>query len=141
MILRNGYIDLDIKQHKLMVHNQEKIVGKKVFALLKFFLENQGRAMKHEEILTAVWGRAFKEETQYLRVTLGQLNKVIGKGIIKNVIGIGYRMDILPSAETKDETIKKAEKIFIDEYTKNIDALEVRTYKAIKAVLEFFKIL
>ena len=55
-----------------------------------------GRVMTHRQILTAVWGPAHKDDTQYLRVFVGQLRGKIERDpsaptIIRTESGIGYR--------------------------------------------------
>ncbi len=55
-----------------------------------------GRVMTHGQILTAVWGPAHKDDTQYLRVFVGQLRNKIERDpsaptIIRTESGIGYR--------------------------------------------------
>ncbi len=57
---------------------------------------NAGRVMTHGQILTAVWGPAHKDDTQYLRVFVGQLRTKIERepsapAIIRTESGIGYR--------------------------------------------------
>jgi two-component system KDP operon response regulator KdpE len=57
---------------------------------------NAGRVMTHGQILTAVWGPAHKDDTQYLRVFVGQLRAKIERdpstpSIIRTESGIGYR--------------------------------------------------
>jgi two-component system KDP operon response regulator KdpE len=57
---------------------------------------NAGRVMTHGQILTAVWGPAHKDDTQYLRVFVGQLRGKIERDpstpmIIRTEAGIGYR--------------------------------------------------
>ncbi len=57
---------------------------------------NPGRVMTHGQILTAVWGPAHKDDTQYLRVFVGQLRAKIesdpsAPSIIRTEPGIGYR--------------------------------------------------
>ena len=56
-----------------------------------------GRVLTHKQILTAVWGPAHTEDTQYLRVYIGQLRQKIEEYpddpvIILTEPGIGYRI-------------------------------------------------
>jgi two-component system KDP operon response regulator KdpE len=55
-----------------------------------------GKLLTHRQILTAVWGPAHQEDTQYLRVFIGQLRAKIeddpaAPKIIASEPGIGYR--------------------------------------------------
>jgi two-component system KDP operon response regulator KdpE len=66
------------------------------YALLCALALNAGRVMTHRQILTAVWGPAHKDDTQYLRVFVGQLRAKIERDpsapdIIRTESGIGYR--------------------------------------------------
>ena len=70
----------------------------KEFELLSFLARHAGRVVTHKQILTAVWGPAHTEDTQYLRVYVGQLATERSKNIptIRRIIltepGIGYRI-------------------------------------------------
>jgi two-component system, OmpR family, KDP operon response regulator KdpE len=66
------------------------------FDLLCALALNAGRVMTHGQILTAVWGPAHKDDTQYLRVFVGQLRGKIERDpsapdLIRTESGIGYR--------------------------------------------------
>ncbi len=66
------------------------------YDLLCVLAKNAGRVVTHSHILTAVWGPAHKEDTQYLRVFIGQLRAKIESGnsdkpFIQTETGIGYR--------------------------------------------------
>ena len=66
------------------------------YELLCALALNAGRVMTHSQLLTAVWGPAHRDDTQYLRVFVGQLRGKIEKDpsqpmIIRTESGIGYR--------------------------------------------------
>jgi two-component system KDP operon response regulator KdpE len=69
----------------------------KEYDLLAILVRHAGRVMTHRQILTAVWGPANKDDTQYLRVFIGQLRAKIERDpsspkIIRTESGIGYRL-------------------------------------------------
>jgi two-component system KDP operon response regulator KdpE len=69
----------------------------KEFELLLFLAKHAGRVVTHKQILTAVWGPAHTEDTQYLRVYIGQLRQKIEERaddprIVLTEPGIGYRI-------------------------------------------------
>jgi two-component system KDP operon response regulator KdpE len=69
----------------------------KEYELLTVLVRNAGRVVTHRQLLTAVWGPAHTEDTQYLRVFVGQLRQKIesdpaAPSIIRNEPGIGYRL-------------------------------------------------
>ena len=58
--------------------------------------------LTHQEMLHEVWGEAHIENTQYLRVFVGQLREKLEEDpakpkIIITELGIGYRMEKLES--------------------------------------------
>jgi len=68
----------------------------KEYELLTILFRNAGRVVTHRQILTAVWGPAHTEDTQYLRVFIGQLRAKIERDptaprIVKTEPGVGYR--------------------------------------------------
>ena len=68
----------------------------KEYDLLAVLFRNAGRVVTHRQILAAVWGPAHGEDTQYLRVFIGQLRAKIERDpttprIVKTEPGVGYR--------------------------------------------------
>jgi two-component system KDP operon response regulator KdpE len=68
----------------------------KEYDLLCVLARHAGRVVTHGQILTSVWGPAHKDDTQYLRVFIGQLRAKIERDpatptIIRTEAGIGYR--------------------------------------------------
>jgi two-component system KDP operon response regulator KdpE len=68
----------------------------KEYDLLAVLFRNAGRVVTHRQILASVWGPAHHEDTQYLRVFIGQLRAKIERdptapAIVKTEPGVGYR--------------------------------------------------
>ena len=68
----------------------------KEYDLLAVLFRNAGRVVTHRQILVSVWGPAHREDTQYLRVFIGQLRAKIERDptsptIVKTEPGVGYR--------------------------------------------------
>lgn len=68
----------------------------KEYELLAILFRHAGRVVTHRHILSSVWGRAHAEDTQYLRVFVGQLRHKIeadptAPKIVKTEPGVGYR--------------------------------------------------
>lgn len=68
----------------------------KEFDLLAFLARHAGRPLTHREILKAVWGTAHQNDSQYLRVFIGQVRAKIEDNaatpkIIVTEPGVGYR--------------------------------------------------
>ena len=68
----------------------------KEYDLLAILFRHAGRVVTHRQILSSVWGPAHAEDTQYLRVFIGQLRHKIetdptAPKIVKTEPGVGYR--------------------------------------------------
>ena len=64
--------------------------------LLAVLAKNSGRVVTHRQILAEVWGPAHHDDTQYLRVFIGQLRAKIepdpnAPTLIRTEPGAGYR--------------------------------------------------
>ena len=96
-ILRVGDVEVDAVRRRVLRAGKELKLTPKEFELLSFLARNAGRVVTHKQILAAVWGVAHTEDTQYLRVYIGQLrqkieDQVTEPRIILTEPGIGYRI-------------------------------------------------
>jgi len=96
-VLRVGNLEVDAVRHRASRAGAELKLTPKEFELLSFLARHAGRVVTHKQILTAVWGPAHTEDTQYLRVYVGQLRQKIedhpdDPRIILTEPGIGYRI-------------------------------------------------
>jgi two-component system KDP operon response regulator KdpE len=67
------------------------------YDILRFLTQNVDRVITHRQILAAVWGPEDVEETQYLRVHIGNLRRKIEDNpsrprLIVTEPGVGYRL-------------------------------------------------
>jgi two-component system, OmpR family, KDP operon response regulator KdpE len=96
-VLKVGELEVDAVRHRATRGGSELKLTPKEFELLSFLARHAGRVVTHKQILTAVWGPAHTEDTQYLRVYVGQLRQKIedqpdDPKIILTEPGIGYRI-------------------------------------------------
>lgn len=96
-LLRVGDLEVDAVRRRVMRGDAELKLTPKEFELLSFLARNAGRVVTHRQVLVAVWGAAHAEDTQYLRVYIGQLRQKIedradDPRIILTEPGIGYRI-------------------------------------------------
>jgi two-component system KDP operon response regulator KdpE len=104
--LHNGALRMDLVRHEVFLRDARVAFTPKEYDLLRFFMVNRGKMLTHKEILKAVWGVAHAEDTTYLRVYIGQIREKIGDktsdcAFISTEPGIGYRMEVLPTAAAK----------------------------------------
>jgi two-component system KDP operon response regulator KdpE len=96
-VLRLGELEIDNIRHLVTQAGKEIKLTRKEFDLLSFLARHAGKVVTHRQILSAVWGPAHTEDTQYLRVYIRQLRQKIeptpdDPRLITTEIGIGYRI-------------------------------------------------
>jgi two-component system, OmpR family, KDP operon response regulator KdpE len=96
-VLKVGGIEIDSVRHRVTSAGQEVRLTPREFELLSFLARHAGMVVTHKQILTAVWGPAHSEDTQYLRVYVGHLRQKIEANpddpkIVLTEPGIGYRI-------------------------------------------------
>jgi two-component system KDP operon response regulator KdpE len=96
-LLRVGDLEVDSVRHRVTRGGAELKLTPKEFELLSFLARHAGRVVTHRQILAAVWGPAHTEDTQYLRVYIGQLRQKIedkpdDPRVVLTEPGIGYRV-------------------------------------------------
>lgn len=88
--LKNDFI-YDEYNKNLFKDNQIITLTKKGKLFLDFLIKNRTRALSYEEINTEVWNGFMTQDA--LRSLIKEIRKKTYKEIIKNVSGIGYRID------------------------------------------------
>jgi two-component system KDP operon response regulator KdpE len=91
-----GELAIDLDRRLVMRGKDEVRLTPKEYELLATLARHAGRVVTHKQILTAVWGPAHHDDTQYLRVFIGQLRAKIeidpsAPTLIRTEPGIGYR--------------------------------------------------
>jgi len=72
-----GDFVVNTETHQAFVKKQEIHLTPKEFELLAYLVVNHGKVITHRTLLAAIWGGNFTEQTEYLRVFLGNLRKKI----------------------------------------------------------------
>ncbi len=102
--IENGPIQMDLARHEVRLGGHLVSFTPKEFQLLQVFITNKGRMLTHKQILRDVWGPAHTDDTQYLRVYIGQVREKLetvpglGKSITSES-GIGYCMESLTNTQ------------------------------------------
>jgi two-component system, OmpR family, KDP operon response regulator KdpE len=95
-IVKSGPLTIDFPR-RLVTRGEELVhLSPKEYDLLAKLAQNAGKVMQHRDLLISIWGPAHAEDTQYLRVFIGQLRqKIEGDPSEPQVImtepGVGYR--------------------------------------------------
>ncbi len=75
--LEVGDFIVDLDKRQVTVDGSEVHLTPKEFDLLLYLMRHAGKVMTHRALLGAVWGGDYTEQTEYLRVFIGQLRKKI----------------------------------------------------------------
>jgi two-component system KDP operon response regulator KdpE len=95
--IRAGALEIDIAGHRVTRAGADIKLTRREFDLLACLARQPGKVITHRKLLTAVWGPAQADETQYLRVYIGHLRQKLEDDpddpkIIETELGIGYRL-------------------------------------------------
>jgi len=95
-VIEIGSLTIDIANHTVRRGNEIIKLTSTEFSLLALLAKNDGRVLTHQLILKEVWGMAYIEQTQILRVFIAQLRKKIEDDpakpkMLNTESGIGYR--------------------------------------------------
>lgn len=110
--LVNGPLRMDLVRHEVFLNDQLLGFTPKEYNLLRYFMIHRGKMLPHKDILKEVWGEAHTEDTQYLRVFIGQIREKIetDPAIPVRIVteaGIGYRMEIAAIATLHEQGLLK----------------------------------
>lgn len=94
--IESGGLRIDFVRRLVTKNGAAVKLTPKEYKLLETLARHADRLLTHRQILTAVWGPAHGEDTQYLRVFVGQLRAKIeddpaAPAIILTEPGVGYR--------------------------------------------------
>lgn len=76
-ILEVGDFKVELADHLVSVRGEEVHLTPKEFDLLVYMIQNHGRVLTHRTLLGKVWGGDYTEQTEYLRVFIGNIRKKI----------------------------------------------------------------
>lgn len=91
-----GGLSVNFDRREVMLSNKPVKLTPTEYDLLKYMIEHAGKVLTHRMLLQEVWGPAYIDQAQYLRVFVGQLRKKIEKDptrprFILTDPGVGYR--------------------------------------------------
>lgn len=98
-IFKNGELQVDLKKREVLFKGEEIKLTSTEFDLLRVFIQNAGRVLTHQHLLSEVWGPNSVPHTQYLRVYIGHLRQKIEENpnrpeMLLTESRVGYRLKI-----------------------------------------------
>jgi two-component system KDP operon response regulator KdpE len=96
-VFRSGGLTVDLARRVVTVDGGEVKLTRKEYELLRVLVIHAGKVLTHQQLLREVWGPAAAEETQYLRVYMGQLRQKLEVDpaqprYLLTEPGVGYRL-------------------------------------------------
>lgn len=93
-----GDFRVDQESRRVSVRGEEVHLTPKEYDLLLYFINHAGKVLTHRTLLAAIWGGNYVEQSEYLRVFVGQLRKKVESNpanprYILTEPWIGYRFD------------------------------------------------
>ena len=76
-VLEAGDFRVDLEARGVTVQSRALHLTPKEYDLLVYMIRHPGKVLTHRTLLAAVWGGNYVEQTEYLRVFIGQLRKKI----------------------------------------------------------------
>ncbi len=95
-VLAFGELVLDIARRNVTLREQEVKLTPTEYEILKYLALQADRVVTHRQLLRAVWGPNYQDQTHYLRIYIGQLRHKIETdpsqpAYIITEPGVGYR--------------------------------------------------
>lgn len=101
-VIEAGDFRIDLDAHSVQVRDREVRLTPKEYDLLVYLSRHPGKVVQHRTLLSAVWGADHSEQSEYLRVFVGQLRKKLeAEENVRYIVTerwIGYRF--IPEGET-----------------------------------------
>lgn len=96
-VFRAGALAVDLVRREVSVAGEAVKLSPKEYDLLRLLVQHAGKVVTQRQLLKEVWGPAHVEDTQYLRVYIGQLRDKLGDdatrpALIATEPGVGYRL-------------------------------------------------
>jgi two-component system KDP operon response regulator KdpE len=97
-VLEVGDFRVDLENRSVAVKGSTVYLTPKEYDLLVYLVSHPGKVLTHRTLLTSIWGGESAEQTEYLRVFVGQLRKKVEPDTarpryILTEPWIGYRFD------------------------------------------------
>jgi two-component system KDP operon response regulator KdpE len=96
-VFRSGELTVDLARREVTLAGVAVKLSPKEYDLLRMLVQHAGKVVTQRHLLETVWGPAHVEDTQYLRVYVGQLRQKLGDdathpALILTEPGVGYRL-------------------------------------------------
>ena len=96
-VLTFGELTVDLAHRRVILREEDLKLTPTEYEILKHLALHAGKVVTHRQLLKAIWGPNYQEETHYLRIYIGQLRRKIEADpsqptYIVTESGVGYRL-------------------------------------------------
>ncbi len=96
-VLTFGELTVDLAHRRVILREEDLKLTPTEYEILKHLALHAGKVVTHRQLLKAIWGPNYQEETHYLRIYIGQLRRKIEAdpsqpSYIVTESGVGYRL-------------------------------------------------
>ena len=98
-VLEVGDVRLDVERHEVVIRGEEVRLPLKEFELLELLLENAGRVLTRDTLISRVWGADYVGDTKTLDVHIKRLRSKVEEDPasprrIVTIRGLGYKYEV-----------------------------------------------
>ncbi len=93
-IVLNEELTFEPNSRRVLRNGTDLYIANKIIDLLELFLEKRDTIITKEMIINKLWTYAEEYSEGSIRVYINNLKKLIGKDKIKNIKGIGYKLEL-----------------------------------------------
>ena len=93
-VIKLGDLTINDISHSVTNAGEEIELSPKEYELLIYLVRNNKIVLSREKLLNEVWGYDFLGDDRTIDTHVKNLRKKIGKGSIKTIRGIGYKLDL-----------------------------------------------
>jgi two-component system KDP operon response regulator KdpE len=96
-VFRAWGVEVDLTARVVKLNGKEVKLTATEYSLLRLLVQHAGKVLTHRQILSAVWGAAYVEQTHYLRVYMAHLREKLEADparprLLITEPGVGYRL-------------------------------------------------
>jgi DNA-binding response OmpR family regulator len=97
-VFQLGHVTIDFRKHNVLVSGEPKYLTRTEWLLLSQLVNNAGRLMLYEELLTRIWGPEYRSDVQILRTWISRLRGKLESDpnhpkLIRTIPKTGYIID------------------------------------------------
>jgi len=96
-VFRCNGLEVDLRSHRVLVNGRRVALSPTEFRLLTYLIRKQNTVISQKELLFHVWGPAYVNETEYVKLYMCYLRKKLEEDpnnpkYLVNQRGVGYRL-------------------------------------------------